>query len=53
MLYFPCFGLIYWLSGNVFIEHSNKMKAMQALQKAKGKMLRDNMSVWLFPRRNA
>ncbi|NIG87779.1 MAG: hypothetical protein G5703_04995 [Serratia symbiotica] len=53
MLYFPCFGLIYWLSGNVFIEHSNKMKAMQVLQKAKGKMLRDNMSVWLFPRRNA
>ena len=49
ILYFPFFGLIYWLSGNIFIERGNKVKAMQALQKTKEKMLRDNISVWLFP----
>ncbi|HDX9112747.1 lysophospholipid acyltransferase family protein [Enterobacter cloacae] len=49
ILYFPFFGLIYWLSGNIFIERGNKVRAMQALQKAKEKMLRNNISVWLFP----
>jgi 1-acyl-sn-glycerol-3-phosphate acyltransferase len=49
ILYFLSFGLIYWLSGNIFIERGNKVKAMQALQKTKEKMLRDNISVWLFP----
>ena len=49
ILYFPFFGLIYWLSGNIFIERGNKIKAMQALKKTKEKMLKKNMSVWLFP----
>ncbi|CAJ0998947.1 1-acyl-sn-glycerol-3-phosphate acyltransferase [Sodalis praecaptivus] len=49
ILYSPFFGLIYWLSGNIFIERGNNIRAMQALQKTKEKMLRDNMSVWLFP----
>ncbi|GKW40895.1 1-acylglycerol-3-phosphate O-acyltransferase [Pectobacterium parvum] len=49
ILYFPFFGLIYWLSGNIFIERGNKIKALQALQKTKEKMLKENMSVWLFP----
>ncbi|CAI0871169.1 1-acylglycerol-3-phosphate O-acyltransferase [Serratia entomophila] len=49
ILYFPFFGLIYWLSGNIFIERGNKIKAMQALQKTKERMLKDNISVWLFP----
>ena len=46
ILYFPFFGLIYWLSGNIFIERGNKIKA---LQKTKERMLKENMSVWLFP----
>ncbi|MCP1106282.1 1-acylglycerol-3-phosphate O-acyltransferase [Serratia nevei] len=49
ILYFPFFGLIYWLSGNIFIERGNKIKAMQALKKTKERMLKENMSVWLFP----
>ena len=49
ILYFPFFGLIYWLSGNIFIERGNKVKAMQTLQKAKEKILKNNISVWLFP----
>jgi len=49
ILYFPFFGLMYWLSGNIFIDRSNKINAMHALQKTKQKMLRDNISVWLFP----
>lgn len=49
ILYFPFFGLIYWLSGNIFIERGNRIKAIQALQKTKEKMLRENISVWLFP----
>ncbi|QKJ85113.1 1-acylglycerol-3-phosphate O-acyltransferase [Paramixta manurensis] len=49
ILFFPFFGLIFWLSGNIFIERGNKIKAMQALQKTKEKILRENMSVWLFP----
>lgn len=49
LLYFPIFGLIYWLSGNILIERGNKAKAVQALKRAKEKMLKDNVSVWLFP----
>ncbi|GLR10959.1 1-acyl-sn-glycerol-3-phosphate acyltransferase [Mixta theicola] len=49
ILYFPFFGLIYWLSGNILIERGNKARAMQALQKAKEQMLKNNTSVWLFP----
>lgn len=49
ILYFPFFGLIYWLSGNIFIERCNKVKAMQSLLKAKDNMIKNNTSVWLFP----
>ncbi|UWS29913.1 1-acylglycerol-3-phosphate O-acyltransferase [Erwinia pyrifoliae] len=49
IIYFPFFGLIYWLSGNIFIERGNKVKAMQSLLKAKDNMLKNNTSVWLFP----
>lgn len=49
ILYFPFFGLIYWLSGNIFIERGNRMKAMQSLLKTKEKILKNNTSVWLFP----
>ncbi|WP_457913834.1 lysophospholipid acyltransferase family protein [Candidatus Gillettellia adelgis] len=49
ILFFPFFGLVYWLLGNIFIERTNKMQAIQVLQKTKEKMLKDNISVWLFP----
>ncbi len=49
ILFFPFVGLIYWLTGNIFIERDNKSQAVQTLQKIKVKMLRDNISIWLFP----
>ena len=45
----PVFGLIYWLSGNIFINRRNTEQAVKTLDDASRQMIAKHMSIWIFP----
>ena len=45
----PFFGQLYWLSGNILINRSNRSKAMGTLGKSVSKIKDNGLSVWMFP----
>jgi 1-acyl-sn-glycerol-3-phosphate acyltransferase len=45
----PFFGQMYWLSGNILIDRSNRSKAMGTLGKSTEKIKQDKLSIWMFP----
>ncbi len=49
ILFFPFFGLIYWLSGNFFIERSKARKAAKTLHRTQEQIISKKISVWIFP----
>ena len=49
LIWIPLLGVVYWLSGNMFIDRKNPQKAKQSLQKLVEKMRKRRLSVWFFP----
>ncbi|MCG7529947.1 1-acylglycerol-3-phosphate O-acyltransferase [Psychrobium sp. MM17-31] len=49
LIWVPFFGQLYWLSGNILIDRKNKSKAAGTIAQTAEKMLKDNLSVWIFP----
>lgn len=45
----PLFGQLYWLSGNIFIDRSNKSRAKQTMTDLLTHMKKRNLSIWFFP----
>lgn len=45
----PFFGQLYWLSGNILIDRSNRSKAAGTISKAAAKIKQKGLSVWMFP----
>ncbi|KAF7772001.1 1-acyl-sn-glycerol-3-phosphate acyltransferase [Pseudoalteromonas citrea] len=45
----PFFGQMYWLSGNILINRTNRSKAMGTLGKSADKIKQQGLSVWMFP----
>lgn len=45
----PFFGQMYWLSGNILINRTNRSKAMGTLDKSADKIKQQGLSVWMFP----
>ncbi|MCW8876078.1 MAG: 1-acylglycerol-3-phosphate O-acyltransferase [Kangiellaceae bacterium] len=45
----PLFGQLYWLSGNIFIDRSNKSRAKQTMTELLERMRKSNLSIWMFP----
>lgn len=45
----PVFGQLYWLSGNIFIDRSNKSQATKTMNQMLTRMKKDNLSIWMFP----
>ncbi|TDJ06789.1 MAG: 1-acylglycerol-3-phosphate O-acyltransferase [Deltaproteobacteria bacterium] len=45
----PFFGQFYWLSGNILIDRSNRMKAHKSMSIASKSLREKNISVWIFP----
>jgi len=49
ILWFPIFGLFYWLSGNILIKREKRSKALKAMEKV-NKIIRDkNISILIMP----
>lgn len=45
----PIFGWLYWLSGQVLIDRSNNERAVATLLKAKERLERERLSLFIFP----
>ncbi|MCQ8878118.1 1-acylglycerol-3-phosphate O-acyltransferase [Pseudoalteromonas shioyasakiensis] len=45
----PFFGQLYWLSGNILIDRTNRSKAAGTISKAAEKIKQNGLSVWMFP----
>ena len=49
LVWIPFFGQLYWMAGNILIVREKRKKAFEALAKAAEKILKKNVSVWIFP----
>lgn len=49
LAYIPFFGWLYWLSGHILIDRSNKEKAYATMDKARQALVNKATSLWLFP----
>ncbi|WNO60126.1 1-acylglycerol-3-phosphate O-acyltransferase [Rheinheimera sp. MMS21-TC3] len=47
--YVPFFGQLYWLSGNILIDRTNRTRALSTMLAAAQRISRENISVWMFP----
>lgn len=47
--FIPFFGQLYWLSGNILIDRNNKSRAVGTMQGAVERIVKDKVSVWVFP----
>lgn len=45
----PLFGQLYWLSGNIFIDRSDRTRAKQTMTELLNRMKKGNLSIWMFP----
>jgi 1-acyl-sn-glycerol-3-phosphate acyltransferase len=49
ILWFPIFGLFYWLSGNILIKREKRHKALKAMEKVKEAIKNKNLSILIMP----
>lgn len=45
----PFFGLVFWASGNIFIDRNNHAKALNTMKTLADRLHQDQLSLWLFP----
>ena len=49
LAWFPLFGQLYWLSGNILIDRANKAKARGTIEQVVKNIQDSDVSVWMFP----
>jgi len=49
LAWLPLFGQLYWLTGNILIDRSNKTKAKGTIDQVVGNMKKSDVSIWMFP----
>lgn len=49
VLWIPLFGIIFYSTGNIFIDRSNRQKALKSLEKADEVLTKKRVSIWMFP----
>ncbi|MFM4702932.1 1-acylglycerol-3-phosphate O-acyltransferase [Aeromonas bivalvium] len=49
LLWLPFFGLIFWLSGNVLIDRSNRSRAIGTIGQVVNRIKGRGTSIWMFP----
>ena len=45
----PFFGQVYWLSGHLLIDRSNRKKAIDSMNKLSKQVIDYNLSIWIWP----
>lgn len=49
LIWIPFFGLVYWATGNIFLDRENRSKAHNTMTKLANRINQDKLSVWMFP----
>ena len=49
LAYIPFFGQIYWLSGHLLIDRSNRKKAIESMKKVTAIVDENTLSLWIWP----
>ncbi|MGF7453376.1 1-acylglycerol-3-phosphate O-acyltransferase [Pasteurella bettyae] len=49
LIWIPFFGLLYWVTGNIFIDRENKSRAHNTMAEVAARINSDNLSIWMFP----
>ena len=45
----PFFGQVYWLSGHLLIDRSNRKKAIESMNSLSKQVKNNNLSIWIWP----
>lgn len=49
LIWIPFFGVLYWATGNIFIDRENRSKAHNTMTTLAKRIHQDNLSIWMFP----
>ncbi|WP_372370083.1 lysophospholipid acyltransferase family protein [Candidatus Uabimicrobium sp. HlEnr_7] len=49
IVYVPFFGWLYYLSGHLLIDRSNRQAAITSMEKVVKRAKRDNLGIWIWP----
>lgn len=49
IVWIPLFGLLYWASGNILINRTNRQKAIATIDQIVDQMKASHLSIWMFP----
>ncbi|MFC0323411.1 1-acylglycerol-3-phosphate O-acyltransferase [Gallibacterium melopsittaci] len=49
LIWIPFFGILYWATGNIFIDRENRSKAHNTMTTLAKRIHQDNLSIWMFP----
>lgn len=49
IVYIPFFGWLYYLSGHLLIDRSNREAAIRSMEKISQQALRNNLGIWIWP----
>ncbi|PPI87831.1 1-acyl-sn-glycerol-3-phosphate acyltransferase [Candidatus Pantoea edessiphila] len=49
LFWVPFFGLFYWITGNILIDRSNKIKAYNTIMQIVDQLKKKRISFWIFP----
>lgn len=49
LIWIPFFGLVYWATGNIFINRENRNQAHSTMNEVARRINEDNLSIWMFP----
>ena len=49
LIWIPFFGILYWVTGNIFLDRENRTKAHNTMSQLARRINEDNLSIWMFP----
>ncbi len=49
LVWLPLFGLLFYLSGNILIDRSNRSRAIDTIRQVVDKIRSSRLSIWMFP----
>ncbi|WP_040975518.1 1-acylglycerol-3-phosphate O-acyltransferase [Necropsobacter massiliensis] len=49
LIWVPFFGILYWATGNIFLDRDNRAKAHSTMTELARRIHADNLSIWMFP----
>ncbi|AMA64985.1 1-acyl-sn-glycerol-3-phosphate acyltransferase [Candidatus Arsenophonus lipoptenae] len=49
LLFIPFFGLLYWLTGNILIDRTHRMKSYYTIARIVKQIKKKKISIWMFP----